>query len=84
MNGNGYPLQDSCLENSTDRGTWWATVHGVAKSWTLRSNTFTFQDESIQKRRSVIMKWVFKNHGLKNEVKVKILTFDQLQSRTSG
>ena len=32
--GNGYPLQYSCLENSTDRGVWWATVHGVAKSQT--------------------------------------------------
>ena len=32
--GNGKPLQYSCLENSMDRGTWWATVHGVAKSWT--------------------------------------------------
>ena len=31
--GNGNPLQYSCLENSMDRGTWWATVHGVAKSW---------------------------------------------------
>ena len=30
--GNGYPLQYSCLENSVDRGAWWATVHGVAKS----------------------------------------------------
>ena len=30
--GNGYPLQYSCLENSMDRGTLWATVHGVAKS----------------------------------------------------
>ena len=30
--GNGYPLQYSCLENSMDRGAWWATVHGVAKS----------------------------------------------------
>ena len=32
--GNGYPLQYSCLENSMDRGAWWATVYGVAKSWT--------------------------------------------------
>ena len=32
--GNGNPLQHSCLENSTDRGAWWATVHGVAKSRT--------------------------------------------------
>ena len=32
--GNGNPLQYSCLENSMDRGARWATVHGVAKSWT--------------------------------------------------
>ena len=31
--GNGNPLQYSCLENSVDRGTWEATVHGVTKSW---------------------------------------------------
>ena len=30
--GKGYPLQYSCLENSMDRGAWWAIVHGVAKS----------------------------------------------------
>ena len=29
--GNGNPLQYSCLENSIDRGAWWATVHGVTK-----------------------------------------------------
>ena len=32
--GNGYPLQGSCLENSMDRGAWLATVHGVTKSQT--------------------------------------------------
>ena len=32
--GNGTPLQYSCLENPMDGGAWWATVHGVAKSWT--------------------------------------------------
>ena len=32
--GRGNPLQYSCLENPTDRGAWWATVHGVAKSRT--------------------------------------------------
>jgi len=36
--GNGIPLQYSCLENSMDRGTWQATVHGVAKSWTQLSD----------------------------------------------
>ena len=33
--GNGNPLQYSCLEKSMDRGAWWATVHEVAKSWTV-------------------------------------------------
>ena len=33
--GNGYSLQCSCLEDTMDRGAWWATVHGVAKSQTL-------------------------------------------------
>ena len=32
--GNGNPLQSSCLENAMDRGAWQATVHGVAKNWT--------------------------------------------------
>ena len=32
--GNGNPLQISCLENSMDRGAWWATVHRVTKSQT--------------------------------------------------
>jgi len=30
--GNRNPLQFSCLENAMDRGTWWATVHGIGKS----------------------------------------------------
>jgi len=36
--GNGYPLQYSCLENSMDRGAWWATVHGVPQSQTHLSD----------------------------------------------
>ena len=36
--GNGNPLQSSCLENPMDRGAWWATVHGVAKSQTRLSD----------------------------------------------
>ena len=35
--GSGNPLQYSCLEKSTDRGTWWAAVHGVAESQTQLS-----------------------------------------------
>ena len=36
--GNGNPFQYSCVENSTDRGAWWAMVHGVGKNWTRLSN----------------------------------------------
>ena len=39
--GNGNPLQYSCLENPMDGGAWYATVQGVTKSWTRLSN-FTF------------------------------------------
>ena len=41
--GNGTPLQYSCLENPMDRGARWATVHGVAKSWT-RLSDFTREE----------------------------------------
>ena len=36
--GNGNPLQYSCLENSMDSGAWWAVVHGVTKSRTRLSD----------------------------------------------
>ena len=36
--GNGTPLQYSCLENPMDEGAWWAAVRGVAKSWTRLSD----------------------------------------------
>ena len=36
--GNGYPLQYSCLENPMGRGAWRATVHGDARSWTQLSD----------------------------------------------
>ena len=48
--GNGTPLQHSCLENPMDGGAWWATVHGVAKSWTQLSDfTFTFHFHALEK-----------------------------------
>ena len=43
--GNGYPLQYSCPENSMDRGAWQATVHGVAKSQTRLSNFHLSEQE---------------------------------------
>ena len=48
--GNGTPLQYSCLENPMDGGAWWATVHGVAKSRTqLNDFTFTFHFHALEK-----------------------------------
>ena len=47
--GNGYPLQYSCLKNFMDRGAWHATVHGVAESGTkLRDQHFHFNKERKQ------------------------------------
>ena len=40
--GNGYPLQYTCLENFMDRGAWQATVHVVTKSWTQLRLTLSF------------------------------------------
>ena len=48
--GNGNPLQYSCLENPMDRGAWWATIHGVAKSRTQLSDfTFAFHFHALEK-----------------------------------
>ena len=59
--GNGTPLQYSCLENSLDRGAWWAAVHGVAKSQTwLRDFTFTFHFFALEKEMatcSSVLAW---------------------------
>ena len=48
--GNGTPLQYSCLENPMDGGAWWAAVHGVVESWTQLSDfTFTFHFHTLEK-----------------------------------
>ena len=48
--GNGTPLQYSCLENPMDGGAWWAAVNGVAKSQTRLSEfTFTFYFHALEK-----------------------------------
>ena len=52
--GNGNPLQYSCLENPKDRGAWWAAVHGVAKSRTRLSDfTFTFHFHALEKEMGI-------------------------------
>ena len=59
--GNGTPLQYSCLANPMDRGAWWAAVHGVARSRTWLSYfTFTFHFQALEKEmatHSSILAW---------------------------
>ena len=64
--GNGNPLQYSCLENPKDRGAWWATVYGVAKSRT-RLSDFT----SLRLFWFGLRFYIYSNSLLKN----KFLTF---------
>ena len=59
--GNGNPLQYSCLENPMDRGAWWAAVYGVTKSQTQLSDfPFTFHFDALEKEmatHSSILSW---------------------------
>ena len=59
--GNGTPLQYSCLENPMDGGAWWAAVHGVTKSRTWQSDfTFSFHFYALEKEmatHSSVLAW---------------------------
>ena len=59
--GNGTPLQYSCLENPMDGGAWWAPIHGVAKSRTRLSDfTCTFHFHALEKEmvtHSSVLAW---------------------------
>ena len=59
--GDGTPLQFSCLANPMDGGAWWAAVHGVARSQTQLSNfTFTFHFHALEKEmatHSSVLAW---------------------------
>ena len=59
--GDGTPLQHSCLENPMDGGAWWAAVHGVAKSRTRLSDfTFPFHFHALEKEtatHSSVLAW---------------------------
>ena len=59
--GNGTPLQYSCLENLMDGEAWWAAVHGVVKSRTRLSDfTFTFHFHALEKEmatHSSVLAW---------------------------
>ena len=70
--GNGTPLQYSCLENSMDGGAWWATVHGAAQSQTWLSDfTFTFHFHVLEKEmatHSSILAWRIPGMGEPGEL----------------
>ena len=59
--GDGTPLQYSCLENPMDGGAWWAAVHGVARSRTRLINfTFTFHFPALEREmatHSSVLAW---------------------------
>ena len=61
MDGEGTPLQYSCLENPMDGGAWKAAVHGVAEGWTRLSDfTFTFHFPALEKEMatySSVLAW---------------------------
>ena len=61
--GNNNLLQLSCLKNPMDRGAWWATVHGVTKSWTPVSMYSLRSFSSVQSSHSVVSS-SFRPHGL--------------------
>ena len=65
--GSGSPLQYPCLENPRDRGAWWATVHGVAKSRTRLSDfPFSFPFRALEKEmatHSSIFAWEIPGMG---------------------
>ena len=65
--GNGDPLQDSCLENPMDGAAWWAAVHGVEKSRTRLSNfTFTSHFHALEKEmatHSSVLAWRIPGSG---------------------
>ena len=65
--GNGNPLQYSCLENPKDEGAWWAAVYGVAQSWTRLINfTFTFHFHALEKEmatHSSVLAWKIPGTG---------------------
>ena len=79
--GNGTPLQYSCLANPMDRGAWWAAVHGVAKSQTRLSDfTFTFHFNALEKEmetHSSVLAWRIPGTG-----KPGGLIYGVAQSRT--
>ena len=69
--GHGNPLQYSCLENSMDRGTWWATVRGVAKSQT-RLSTHTQRERLCIGHRPRNVSHLFCSHFIGKNLNTRL------------
>ena len=64
--GNGNPLQYSCVENPMDGGAWWAAVHGVASQTRLSDFPFTFHFHALEKEmatHSSVLAWRIQGVG---------------------
>jgi len=55
IEGNGNPLQCSCLENPRDRGACWAAIYGVAQSWTRLKQLSSSSSSSIHKKSTKVI-----------------------------
>ena len=76
---NGNPLQYSCLENPMDRGAWWATVHGVAKSQTWLSDwVCTYNTHYLLKKLFIWLHQVLQHMGFYCGIVVQSLNRVQL------
>ena len=83
--GNGTPLQYSCLENPMDGGAWWAVVHGVAKSQT-RLSDFTFHFHALEKEmatHSSVLAWRIPGTGEPGELPSGQLSLRRTESDTT-
>ena len=67
--GNGNPLQCSCLENARDGGAWWAAVYGVAQSWTwlkrLSSSSSSKRNKSKSLNSLLFIGYIYRIRNLK-------------------
>ena len=68
--GNGNPVQYSCLENPTDRGAWWAKVHGLAKNQTWFGSW-----AQAHRRSSIHQQWSEQSIRKNTNVTIKIISF---------
>ena len=84
--GNGYLLQYSCLDNSIDRGAWWATIHGVTKSWMTERLTLslTRSTQWNQRHRPQEQQLNIKQHFINLKVRIKKKNNFKLKLTSTG